>query len=72
MNRNDRIIRKVWAVYFSPTGTTKKVTECIAEGIGERLHAETGTFDFTMPGARNEEQVYGSTDLVVFGTPVYA
>lgn len=72
MNKNGWLINKVWAVYFSPTGTTKKVTECIAGKIAERLHAETGIVDFTLPGARNEEQVYGSADLVVFGTPIYA
>ncbi|HWQ30368.1 MAG TPA: 4Fe-4S binding protein, partial [Negativicutes bacterium] len=59
-------------VYFSPTGTTKKVTEYIAGKIAEGLHAETGIADFTLPGARNKEQVYGSAELVVFGTPVYA
>ena len=37
-------IKRVWAVYFSPTGTTKKVVCAIADGIARQLvaGAETG------------------------------
>lgn len=66
------IINKVWAVYFSPTGTTKKITECIAAEIGKKLHKEIGTVDFTLPDMRISDQVYGPEDLVIFGMPVYA
>lgn len=64
--------KKVWAVYFSATGTTKKVIESIAATIAEKLGAEHGAYDFTLPGARKEPLTFGPDDLVVFGTPVYA
>jgi ferredoxin len=65
-------IKKVWAVYFSATGTTKKITESIAEVIAEKLEAEYTVYDFTLPAPRTEPLTFGSDDLVVFGTPVYA
>ena len=65
-------IRKVWAVYFSATGTTKKVIETIAAGISRITGAEYGVFDFTQPGARSVALSFEAQDLVVFGTPVYA
>jgi ferredoxin len=63
---------KVWAVYFSPTGTTKKTVEHIAKVIAEKLGTDYGTWDFTLPAARKETLQFGARDLVVFGTPVYA
>lgn len=65
-------IKKVWAVYFSATGTTKKVTEEIGAVIAEELGAEHGVYDFTLPAARTEPLSFGPGDLAVFGTPVYA
>jgi len=65
-------IGKVWAVYFSATGTTCKVVGYIARVIGDKLQADVGTVDFTLSAAREEKLVFGPGDLVVFGTPVYA
>lgn len=65
-------IRRVQAVYFSATGTTKKTVECIAEVIAGKLGAEYGVYDFTLPEARKEPLTFEPEDLVVFGTPVYA
>lgn len=65
-------IKKVWAVYFSATGTTKKVAERIAKVIAEKIGAEYGTYDFTLPVARKEALTFRPNELVVFGTPVYA
>jgi ferredoxin/flavodoxin len=65
-------INKVWAVFFSPTGTTKKVVIKIADTIAERLHLQSGRFDFTLPAARNNALSFTANDIVVFGTPVYA
>lgn len=58
---------KIWAVYFSATGTTKKVVRAVAEAFGAYE-----TFDFTLPGARESVLRFGSLDTVIFGTPVYA
>lgn len=66
------LVKKVWAVYFSPTGTTKKVVEHIAGIIGKESDAAVGVIDFTLPGAREDKLVFGPGDLAVIGVPVYA
>lgn len=65
-------IKKVWAVYFSATGTTKKIVTAVAGEAAEKLGAAYGEYDFTLPGARTEALKFGGDDLVIFGTPVYA
>ncbi|MDD3168041.1 MAG: EFR1 family ferrodoxin [Eubacteriales bacterium] len=65
-------IKKVWAAYFSATGTTQKVTEGIAKVIAQKLDAEYVTYDFTLPASRMTALTFHADDLVVFGTPVYA
>ena len=62
----------VKAVYYSATGSTKKVVTGIAEQIGEALGVPVVSFDFSLPQNRTEVQTYGADELVVFGTPVYA
>lgn len=63
---------KVWAVYFSATGTTEKVVRAIAEKIGDITGMEIGVFDFTPPEERTKPRDFCVDDIVVFGTPVYA
>ncbi len=65
-------IRRVWAVYFSGTGTTQNVVTRLADNLGSALGAERAEYDFTLPGARTEPMRFAAGDLVVFGTPVYA
>lgn len=65
-------IRKIWAVYFSPTGGTKRITRMIAEQIGERLQKEVCEIDYTKREQREKACHFGQEDLVVFGVPVYA
>lgn len=65
-------IRKVWAVFFSATGTTRNVVTKIADEIAEKLGAEYEAYDFTLPKARTETLKFNADDLVIFGTPVYA
>ena len=65
-------INKVWAVYFSATGTTIKVVETIANTIAQTIGAEYGIIDFTLPSARVDALHFSSNELVIFGTPVYA
>ena len=64
--------RKVWAVYFSGTGTTEKTTTRIAKRIAEKLNADCDTFSYTLPQSREQELAFSGDDLVVFGSPVYA
>lgn len=63
---------KIWAVYFSGTGTTRRTVERIARGIASRLNLPAESVDFSRPAVRQETLGFGEKDLVVFGTPVYA
>ena len=65
-------IEKVWAAYFSATGTTQTVVTRIADALAAALGAKRAEYDFTLPRARSGPMRFGGKDLVVFGTPVYA
>ena len=65
-------LEKIWAVYFSGTGTTRRTVERIAGGIASRLNLPAESVDFSRPAVRQETLGLGEKDLVVFGTPVYA
>ena len=65
-------IRKIWAVYFSPTGGTEKVVRTAAEELAARLGLPLEIYDFTLPGQREKELAFAEGDFVVFGTPVIA
>lgn len=65
-------LKKIWAVYFSGTGTTRRTVERIACGLAEKLSLPVGKVDFSRPQVRQQELRFDAADLVVFGTPVYA
>lgn len=65
-------LKKVWAVYFSGTGATRRTVERIAGDIAARLGLPVQSVDFSRPALRQETLRFSDTDLVVFGTPVYA
>ena len=67
-------VSKVYAVYFSGTGTTEKVVTKIAETIAESLTPgkDVTIFDFTNPSARKMTHSFRKDDLVIFGVPTYA
>lgn len=65
-------MKKVWAMYFSPTGGTEKITRKTAEALAARLELPMENYDFTLPGMREKEAQFGEGDVVVFGTPVIA
>lgn len=65
-------IKTVWSVYFSATGTTERITECVAKTAAKSLGAEHKSVSFTLPEAREKALAFGGDDLVVFGIPVYA
>ena len=62
--------KKIWAMYFSPTGTTEKIVKCVADVLAVDNKCEV--FDFTLPQARAEGKTFTEQDAVVFGVPVYA
>ena len=66
------MIDKVVAVYFSPTGSTGRVVGEIARVMAEELGLPLQTFDFTLLDSRKDTIHFQSSDIVVFGTPVYA
>lgn len=59
---------KLTLIYFSPTGTTKKTLENIAEGIGINSYEVIDMSDFN---TRWEKRTFCNEDLVIFGMPVY-
>ncbi len=65
-------IKKVWSVWFSATGTTKKIAGLLSRRLGEILEAETEEVSFNLPAAREKELSFGEGDLVVLAVPTYA
>ena len=66
------MIDRVVGMYFSPTGTTEKIVQELVELLSLKFQCEKAYIDFTLPGVREEVQTFSSSDLVIFGTPVYA
>lgn len=62
------IINSVTEIYFSPTGTTKKVIRAIAEGMGV-INKEV--IDITLPQLREKKAPHINGDIVLIGVPVY-
>lgn len=61
-------IKKVFALSFSPTGTTQKAVKAFAEGTGAPLE----TVDLTLPKMRQAfSRSFDRDELVVAGLPVY-
>ena len=58
---------KLSLVYFSPTGSTKRVLEMIAG----KLHLETAEYDLTTYAGRAADIQFGPEEFVLFGCPVY-
>lgn len=65
-------LKKVWAMYFSPTGGTEKAVTTTAKAVAEQLGLPYEAYDFTLPKVRAEVKTFGEYDLVFFGTPVIA
>ena len=65
-------LKKVWAMYFSPTGGTEKAVKTTAQAVAEKLNLPLEIYDFTLPQGREKDAVFGEGDLVVCGTPVIA
>ena len=65
-------IKRLYKIYFSPTGTTERVVCAVAEALTDDLGIESFLYDFTLPGARGSFPRLAETDLVLFGCPTYA
>lgn len=64
--------KKVWAVWFSPTGTTKKIVKTIAKALSNEIGAAYGETGINLPELRATPLRFTGYDIVVFGMPVYA
>ncbi len=58
----------VYAVYFSPTGTSRTGATAIAKEIGD----DVAEIDLTIRGNAPEKTDFDKGDIVVFGMPVYS
>lgn len=65
-------IKKIKAVFFSPTGNTQQVVELIAARLAQKFSVPVEVDDFTLPAAHVDTRTYSSEDVVVFGVPTYA
>ena len=65
-------IRTVWNVYFSATGTTEKISTCIAKTVANMLGSEYRARSFSRPDERAQPLTFSKEDCVVLGIPVYA
>jgi len=62
--------KKISAMYFSATDTTKKIVSKIAENIN--MGSAVNIIDFTLPDVRKEPVSFAEEDIVILGVPVYA
>jgi len=65
-------IKRVWGLYFSPTGGTEAILRLIAGEVARRLEKELLFVDFTRPENRRTDCRFGPDELVVVAAPVYA
>lgn len=65
-------MKRITAMYFSPTGTTKKITGAIAASLADAVKGEIREVDLTEWQAREQSFVFDEADILVFGYPVYA
>ncbi|NCC15351.1 MAG: 4Fe-4S ferredoxin [Clostridia bacterium] len=62
------IIHSATVIYFSPTGTTKKIVDSVLEGT-ELVISEI--IDLSLPEGRKADKPCINTDIVFIGVPVY-
>ena len=62
-------IRSAKLIFFSPTQTTARIVNRVAQGIRPEIVSEK---NLTPPEARNQDTIQISDKLTIIGTPVYA
>lgn len=65
-------IKNVYAVFFSPTGSTKKAACFAAEKLADKLGCPYKEIPFTLPGQREKQLSFEADDFVVVVAPTYA
>lgn len=66
------IIKKIFAVYFSPTGGTQKIAEALSDNLSQLLHIPFQKIDFTILANRQLRYDFDANSLVILAVPVYA
>lgn len=61
----------IHTMFFSPTGTTKKITEAVADTIQKALDSTMITVNLTKPSTREQKFAIEKEDILVLGLPVY-
>ena len=64
--------RKIYSVYFSPTGSSRLAAHSVAYALKRELNADIEDIDLTPPAARSEQYRFDNADTVVIAMPVYA
>lgn len=65
-------VSKVISMFFSGTGTTKRVVSTIGEIISSELEKDYEIIDFTLPRVRDDEVHIKKDEVLIIGVPVYA
>ena len=65
-------IKRINALYFSPTGGTEDIAHFVAKELGQRLGLKPRFINITKPEARQRDYRFGADELVVVAVPVYA
>lgn len=64
---------KINLMYFSPTGTTKRIVKTFGESLSQAMgFSEIEELDITLKKDREKAYSFSSNDLLVLGVPVYA
>ncbi len=64
-------IKTVYAMYFSPTQTSKKTACAAAQAMAQKLGASMEQIDLTRPENRGKARAFGSEEALVLAYPVY-
>lgn len=65
-------LKRMFVLYFSPTGGTERVVRLAAATLAEKLGLEPEYINFTRPENREKEYRFRGDDLLVMASPVYA
>lgn len=66
------MIKKIAAISFSPTGSTRDLVDKAAETLAGRLKLPLSYDSFTLPKDQKKVRRFTEETLVVFGMPTYA
>ena len=66
-------IKALSCIYFSPTGTTKAIVECIVQGMKniENSVEQVRMLDITKPSGRENFPIKFKNEIVILAAPVY-